>query len=71
MASVIQYRIHHCPACGISLDGGMIPVERRRLFDGAERYSKAIYLNTYLACPSCYEDLGPRSSTGNSNKEST
>lgn len=50
--------IYTCPNCNADLTGELIPVERRQLFDGAERYSREVF--TYLghdmatySCPNC------------------
>jgi hypothetical protein len=40
MDSGIRFGYTHCPKCGADLDGGMIPVERRGLYDGSSRYSR-------------------------------
>lgn len=57
---MIQYGYHFCPGCGADLDGGMIPVERRKLFGGVDRYSKLIHCpvipddpTEYLLCSGC------------------
>ena len=52
-SSKIQHGYHRCPACKANLDGGMIPVELRGLYDGAERYSRLIQKLYAVICPAC------------------
>jgi len=62
--SKIQYGYERCPTCKMNLDGGMIPVERRGLYYGAERYSKLIRYPAIssdhadrLKCPFCKKEF--------------
>lgn len=51
--------IYTCPNCKADLTGELIPVERRQLFDGAERYSRERlefmggFENYSYVCPDC------------------
>jgi hypothetical protein len=50
---MIQYGYYYCQQCEYYLDGGMIPVEYRKLYGGADRYSKLIQKLGGLICPQC------------------